>query len=210
MKLNNDLSAVSVLQRTKQDDGSYIITLPVNTSEEVYTDVNTGEILSDRLIDIKNTESTLLDDMTELLLKLSPMVSGSLQLNHIYKEDFRSMDNIELLSGEFAPGSIQGERLSFQLKNGIHRTTQPKKIKVKDVKNIEANASNVSVYITVNFEDINVYWMDCTEAYLNKQDIDIPYLEEKEDNRPWSVNVKFVFKSNTIPVSVSDLIIAHI
>lgn len=210
MQLNNDLSAVSVLQRTKQDDGSYIITLPVNTSEEVYTDMNTGEILADRLIDIKNTESTLLDDMTEVLLKLSPLVSGTLQLNHIYKEDFRTADNINLLNGKFIEGCVQGERLSFQLAKGLTRFTQPKKIKIKDIKNINATSSNVSVYITVNFEDLNVYWMDCTEAYLNKQTIDIPHLQEKESNKPWSVNVKFVFKSDDVPVSVSDLIIAHI
>lgn len=210
IQLNNNLAAVSVVQRTKQEDGSYIITLPVNTSEEVYTDMNTGENLYDRLNIIKDTESTLLEDMANLLLKISPLVTGKLELNHIYKDDFKTIDNINKLSGEFEQGSIHGARLSYQLKKGIQRETQPKKITIKDVKNREVNSSEVSVYVTVNFEDLNVYWMDCTDAYINKEAIDIPYLGEKDKGKPWSINVKFVFKCDEDPVSVSDLIIAHI
>lgn len=210
IKVRNKNAAISVLQRTKQTDGSYVITLPVNTSEEVYTDMSSGEVLADRLENIIKIESAMLDDMTTIILNLSSLVTGQLKLNHIYRDDFKSVDGISLTLGEHEQGSISGHKISYQLASGISRSTKPNKIIIKDVKSREVTEDEVSVYVSINFEDLNVYWIDCTNEYLNKQAITIPRLDGKEDDKPWSINVKFVFNCEETPISISDLIIAHV
>lgn len=210
IKVSNNNAAVSVLQRTKQADGSYIITLPINTSDEVYTNIDEGEVLSDRLLSIKNTESSMLDDMATLLLKMSPLVTGNLNLNHIFKDDFKTVNNISVTTGNHEPGALSGERIVYQLANGIKRDTRPRKITIKDIKNREVVEGEVSVYVSVNFEDINVYWIDCTQEYLQQKAINIPYLDGKEADKPWNINVKFTFNCPDNAVTISDLVIAHV
>lgn len=210
IRVNNDGAAVSVLQHTKQNDGSYIVTLPINTSEEVFTDMDTGEVLADRLQTIINTESGILNDMVTMLLKISPLVTGKLELNHIYKDDFKTSDNLNITLGNYESGTLSGERITYQLASGINRTTSPRQITIQDIKSRELQEGEVSVYVSVNFGDLNVYWIDCTREYLSKKAINIPYLEDKEKGKPWCINVKFVFNCEDNPVSISDLVIAHI
>ena len=80
---------ISVLERVKDANGNYVLILPVNTVEEVFISLETGERLSDvlnkiitkvddaRLSTIEDLSSTinkmsgLIDDtFTEIILKL--------------------------------------------------------------------------------------------------------------------------------------------
>ena len=206
----NDANAVAVLQRTKQEDGSYIISLPINTSDEVLTNLQSGETLTDRLIELNNRSMGLLQDLSAIVLCLSPILTEDLNLNHIYRENFKSDNNLLITNGVFEPGSISGNEISYQLKQGIRTFKKPILVSAKDIKSLKpADARNVSVQVTVNFEDSQPLWIDCTEEYLLGSDVNIPIEYDKEDGKPWSINFRFNMRS-TEAVVISDLIISHI
>lgn len=206
-----DANAVAVLQRTKQDDGSYIISLPINTSDEVITNLQSGETLTDRLINLNNRSMGILQDMSTLVLRLSHILGSDLTLNNIYREDFATDNHIILQEGVFAPGSISnnGSGISFQLKEGIVTPIKPILVTIQDIKTIIASEDNVVVTITANALDSEPTWFDCTENYVSGRDITIPIDYNKEPEVPWCINVKFQFIYEG-ELSISDLVIAHI
>lgn len=205
----DDANAVAVLQRTKQADGSYIISLPINTTDEVITNLQSGETLTDRLIELNARSMGLLQDLSTIILYLSPVLTEDLNLNHIYRENFKTDDRLLISSGTFEPGSISGNEIDYQLKRGILSSKKPILVSIKDIKSSELNTDNVNVYITANYEDTNPLWIECTEEYLLGTDVTIPIAYEKEEGKPWSVNIRFQIVNNE-SVSISDLVIAHI
>lgn len=206
-----DANAVATLQRTKQKDGNYIITLPINTSDEVITNFQTGETLTDRLIHLNNRSMGILQDLSTLVLRLSHILGSDLTLNNIYREDFATDENILVQEGVFNPGSISnnGSGITFQLKRGIVSSLKPILVTIKDIKSIIATLDNVVVTMTVNALDTDPLWFDCTEQYINGTDITIPIEYQKEADTPWCINVKFQFIDEG-EMSISDLVIAHI
>lgn len=205
----SDANAVAVLQRTKQEDGSYIISLPVNTSDEVLTNLQSGETLTDRLIELNNRSMGLLQDLSTIILCLSPVLTEDLSLNHIYRENFKTTNKLSITDGNFEPGSISGTEIQYSLKHGIKTFKKPVLVSIKDIKSLELNEENVNVYLTVNHDDTNPLWIECTEEYLSGNDITVPLDCEKEQGKPWSINVRFHINNNE-SVSISDLVIAHI
>ena len=205
-----DANAVAVLQRTKQEDGSYIISLPVNTSDEVLTNLQSGETLTDRLIELNNRSMGLLQDLSTIVLCLSPVLTEDLNLNHIYRENFKTDKNLVVTNGTFEPGSISGNQVGYHLKQGIRTYKKPILVSVKDIKTPNlVSTNNVSVQVTANFEDEQPLWIDCTEEYLAGMDVNIPIDYVKEEGKPWSINFKFNMKSEET-IIISDLIISHI
>jgi hypothetical protein len=101
---------VAALQRVKMSDGSYAIVLPINTTDEVYVDINENKTLTGELSNINVTITTdrdgLIDDMLTLVSQLAPFLTKPLNLNHIQVEDFTNTTNITLTSGGFEPGCL--------------------------------------------------------------------------------------------------------
>ena len=50
-------TVVSTLSKVKQEDGSYVTYLPINTAKEVYIDMSTKETLEDKLTELENAAS---------------------------------------------------------------------------------------------------------------------------------------------------------
>ncbi len=210
-----DLSAnaVAVLSQTKQQDGTYIITLPINTSDEVMTNLQTGETLTDRLISLNNRSMGLLRDLSTLVLNLSATLGSNLStMNHIYREDFATQDNLLIQNGKFSSGAITGDGvlgIKFQLNQGIVCNQKPILVGIHDIKTLNIDTENINVYVTANALDTEPFWFNCTDDYINGFDINIPVDYKKEQGKPWCINVKFQF-NGTEEMSISDLVIAHI
>lgn len=206
---SENANAVSVLQRTRQQNGEYIITLPINTSDEVVTNLQTGETLTDRLIDVNNYSMGIIEDLSTILLKMSVLLNGDLQLNHFYRNDFKNEDDLVVTTGDFVTGSLSGEIIEYQLLKGIVTAKKPVMISIKDIKSLDVTVDDVQVLLTVNAKDDDPLWMDCTYEYLNKQSITVPYEIDKDAEKPWCINVKFIFNCEE-SITISDLIISHI
>lgn len=206
----NNANAVSILQRTKQPNGDYIITLPINTSDEVIVDIQTSESLTDRLIHLNNYAMGIIEDLSTILLKMSAVLNDDLHLNYMYRDNFKSDEKLLINTGDFVSGSLNGEIIDYQLQDSIISYRKPVMISIKDIKSKIVTPEEVQVSYTVNYNDEEPTWIDCTEEYLNNQAITVPsVIETKENNKPWSINVKFIF--NCIEsITISDLIISHI
>ena len=205
----SNANAVSILQRTKQPNGEYIITLPINTSDEVLVNIQTGETLTDRLIQINNYTMGIIEDLSSVILKISAVLNDDLQLNYMYRDSFKTDEKLLITSGDFVSGSLSGNTIEYELQKAIISSRKPVMISIKDIKSKDVESDEVQVLLTVNADDDEPYWIDCTEQYLNNQAITVPNIIDKDNKKPWSINVKFIF--NCIEsISISDLIISHI
>lgn len=105
-----DSITVSALQRVKLADGSYAIVLPINTSDEVFVDINNNKNLTSELneihVTITHNRDTVIDDFIEILSQLSPFIPKPLNLNHIFTRDMTTNDWFTLISGIYTPGTI--------------------------------------------------------------------------------------------------------
>lgn len=205
----SNANAVSILQRTKQPNGEYIITLPINTSDEVLVNIQTGETLTDRLIQINNYTMGIIEDLSSVILKVSAVLNDDLQLNYMYRDSFKSDEKLLITTGDFVPGSLSGDIIEYQLQKSIISGRKPVMISIKDIKTKDVKPEEVQVLVTVNANDDEPSWLDCTEQYLNNQAITVPNVIDKDNKKPWAINVKFIFNCME-PISISDLIISHI
>ena len=100
----------AVLQRMKLDDGTYAILLPINTTDEVFVDIETNKSLTSELsninITINNHKNTVLKDNITILKSLSSFVPKPITLNHVYGINMDTEDYITISSGSFIPGKI--------------------------------------------------------------------------------------------------------
>lgn len=106
----NGVTTVAAFQRVKQEDGTYTIVLPYNTPDEVLYDPNTGFTLTTKLHNIDTivnaNRDSVIEDLITLTCQLSSFISKPLQLNHVYIDDFRTIDGINLASGGFINGKL--------------------------------------------------------------------------------------------------------
>lgn len=100
----------AVLQRVKLADGTYAIVLPINTTDEVFVDIDTNLSLTTHLnslnVIITNNRDTVIEDNLEIIKKISHTFENPLHLNHIYGVRFSNLNNITFSAGAFLPGKI--------------------------------------------------------------------------------------------------------
>lgn len=100
----------AVLQRVKMSDGTYAIILPINTTDEVFVDIDSNLTLTTHLsalnVVIKNNRNAVIGDNLEIIKKISNVFEKPINLNNIYGINFSNLNNITLSSGAFLPGKI--------------------------------------------------------------------------------------------------------
>lgn len=209
--------AISVLQRVKQEDGTYVIYLPVTTTKEVIANTETGESMADilnNIIRVVQSESyTLLEDFATVVGKLAGLVDENFTANHIYRDNMKTADGLNINTGLFVPGSVSSTSdgiLSFSLANPIVLDDKPLKFQLKDIKNITGNF-NTTVRVTFNALDAVPTWIDITDHYNNNLFYSVGKLE-KDPNTDWAINVSIQANRTSAEgiYEVSDLMILHI
>lgn len=209
--------AISILQRIKQEDGSYVIYLPITTTKEVIANEETGESMADILdnvIRVVQSESyTLLEDFATIVGKLAGLIDENIITHHVYRDNMKTEDNIRISDGVFTPGTITNNSdgmLTYTLSTPIELEDKPLKFQFKDIKNITGDF-NYSLSVTFNALDAVPTWIDITNYYKNNLFYSVGKLE-KDPNNKWAMN--FLFQASrtgaTGSFEVSDFMILHI
>jgi hypothetical protein len=98
--------------RHRQEDGSYVVIYPINTSDEVYVDINSKLKLTTKINTMDATMSqdreSIIEDMLSVMASLAPMFKKPLLLNHVYADDFGNdgTTSINITKGIHSPGKI--------------------------------------------------------------------------------------------------------
>lgn len=209
--------AISILQRIKQEDGSYVIYLPITTTKEVIANEETGESMADILDNVmrvvQSESYTLLEDFATIVGKLAGLIDENIIAHHVYRDNMKTEDNIRVSDGIFTPGAITNNSdgmLTYTLSTPIELEDKPLKFQFKDIKNITGEF-NYSLSVTFNALDTVPTWIDITNYYKNNLFYSVGKLE-KDPNKKWAMN--FLFQASrtgaTGSFEVSDFMILHI
>ena len=209
--------AISILQRVKQEDGSYVIYLPITTTKEVIANEETGESMADilnNIIRVVQSESyTLLEDFATIVGKLAGLLDENIIAHHVYRDNMKTSDGITINNGMFVPGTVNSTSdglLSYTLSNPLELEDKPLKFQFKDIKKITGDF-NYALKVTFNALDVSPTWIDITDYYKNDLFYSVGKME-KDPNKKWAIN--FLFQASrtsaTGSFEVSDFMILHI
>lgn len=187
---------ISALERVKDANGDYVLILPVNTVEEVFISLETGVRLSDVLknivVKVDDARLSTIEDLSNTINKLSGLIDDKLMLNHIYRDNFKTNDNLLITSGTYSSGSIkiaQGQSMDFKLKNPITLPFTPTDFKVSQISKYLGSPS-ISCLITFNALDSNPQWYDCTDVLTTGSFAKVPEIPNKEEDKAYAINVR--------------------
>lgn len=188
---------ISALTRVKDDNGEYVLILPINTVEDVLVDLNTGETLADLISNIvketDDTRLTVIEDLSSVVNALAGLIDVKLPLNHIYRENFKNTDNILKTAGTFFEGgvrSLQGQSIDFKLINPIDLKSKPDKFKITHISKYIGSPA-ITCLVTFNAKDTSPSWFDCKEVFTTGLFAEVPNIPNKEENKPYSLNIQF-------------------
>ena len=187
---------ISALERVKDANGDYVLILPVNTVAEVFISLETGVRLSDVLnkmiVKVDDARLSTIEDLSNTINKLSGLIDDKLMLNHIYRDNFKTKDNLSITSGTYSSGSIkiaQGQSMDFKLKNPITLSFVPTDFKVTQISKYLGSPS-ISCLITFNALDSNPQWYDCTKVLTTGSFAKVPAIPNKEEDKAYAINVR--------------------
>jgi hypothetical protein len=221
MELNpKNERAVSYLERVKLDDGTYVIKLPITSANEVIYNLETGEtihqIFNDAIRAVQAESYTLLEDFATLVGKIAGLVDDNINGHHIYRDNMKTNELINVTAGRFVPGSVGngGEsKLCFELKKPIVLDHKPIKVQFKDMKHVVGDF-NINIKITFNALDDEPIWVDYTDYYNEEKflSLTVDYMAKKQAGVNWAINFKFEAERVTDigNIEVVDFIILHL
>lgn len=207
----------AVLQRVKDSKGNYVVTLPVNTVEEVYVNLETGETLSDLLGlvvgEMNDNKATIVEDLASVLAALTGILDLNLSLNHIYRENFKNDNNLNILSGNFESGCIRAEnnqKVDMSFKNPYTIANTPEKFKFSHVMKY-IGSPELTCQITFNALDSSPKWFDCGAVFASGSYATVPKIENKEKDIPFAINIKLTGTCNeTSTLEISDITVIQV
>ena len=202
----------SILQHVKDANGEYFIQLSYNTFDEVLESLESGKTLRQINSEINDKQEGLLDDLATTVYNLAGLLDNRLELNHIYRENFKDESNLSIIAGTFEQGSIKAvnnESIEFQLKQPKELRLQPEKFKLSHMIKYTGKP-NISCQITFNALDTAPVWFDANEALLSNSFFDIPKIS-KEEGKPYALNIRLQgLCDNSSTVEISDLMVLFI
>lgn len=210
--------AISYLEHIKLEDGSYVIKFPITTAKEVILNTETGEtveqVFSNVVRQVEAESYTLLEDFATLVGKIAGLVDDNLNTNHIFRDNMKNDELIDILFGRFQPGSVSNgtdAKLSYTMKKPLVVKDKPIKMQLKDIINISGDFK-YDVKMTFNALDTSPTWLDCTEAYKNNEFVSLTEAYEKEDDKDWALNFIFTAErtSATGTIEVVDYMLLHL
>lgn len=203
------IKVVSVLQHVKNEDNEYVVTLNYNTVDEVLESLESGKTLRQINTELKDTQEGLLDDLATVIHSLAGLLDNRLDLNQIYRENFKDLNNINLTAGQFEQGCIKclsSQSIDFSLKNPKELRCEPKKFKLSHMIKFAGNP-RVTVDITFNALDAEPLWFNANEAILNGSFFEIPDIA-KDEGKPYAMNIRFHgICDNASTIEISDLMV---
>lgn len=182
----------SVLQRIKDENGDYIITLNYNTMDEVLESLETGRTLRQINTEINDKQEGLLDDLATIIYNLAGLLDNKMDLNQIYRENFKDQSNINLISGQYEDGCVKGsnnQSLVFSLNEPKELKFKPEKVKLRHIIKYKG-VLNLNVDITFNALDTQPTWFNINEAVTTDKFLKIPDFNKEED-KAYAMNIKF-------------------
>jgi hypothetical protein len=180
----------------------------------VFTDLfKDSTILTQNDATLQTKQQAVANDISTLLFELAGIVDNRLELNTMYRENFRNADFINIINGLHVPGhlqSIPGNGLDFELKEPVILKINPTSFKIKHI--IEMmGVPTLGCNITFNALDSEPYWFSANEAMLSADFFEIP-LDKfiKEEDKPFALNIK-IFGScdENSSLKVSDLMVVY-
>ena len=197
-KIYNKGDTVLVLQ----EDGTYkLVTItkdnitgpydPEEWSDVSFTDIfKDSSIITQNNTTIINIQEGMADDLATLVYNLAGLLDNKLEFNQIFRENFKTDDNINLQKGLYEMGCVKSNnsRLEFSLNEAKGIDIEPKKFKFKHY--MEMNGVVVvDCQLTFNGLDNNPFWFNANEAILDGSFFEIPEFEKQEDI-PYALNIK--------------------
>lgn len=207
----------SVLQRVKDSNGNYVVTLPVNTVEEVYVNLESGETLADLLGlvvgEMNDNKATIVEDLASVLAALTGILDLNLSLNHIYRENFKTAKNLDIKSGNFESGCIRAEnneKIDISFKDPYIITNTPEKFKFSHVLKY-VGAPELTCQITFNAKDSVPKWFDCGTVFASGTYATVPKIENKEPDIPYAINIRLTGTCNEAStLEISDITVIQV
>ena len=95
---------------------------PDNWSNISFTDIfkdnsNTSSLITQNNAVIKTVQEGMADDLATLVYNLAGLLDNDMEFNQIFRENFKNIDNINLINGQHNIGSLESKNniLEFQL-----------------------------------------------------------------------------------------------
>lgn len=193
------------------------VTGPFNpdfVDEVIFTDLfKDSTILTQNDITIQSKQQAITDDLSTLVYELAGMLDNRLQLNTLYRENFKNADFLNIGLGIHIPGyvkAIPGQGITFQLKNPIELKIKPNVYKLKHMIEL-IGLPSLGCEITFNALDSEPYWFNANDALLSADFFEIPLNEFiKEENKPYAMNIR-IFGDCDVESSIiiSDLMVVY-
>lgn len=188
---------------------------PENTGEIVFTEMfKDSSILTQNNTVIHTKQEALSDDLATLVYELAGLIDNRLSLKVLYRENFRNVDHVKIVTGMHVPGCIQavpGHGLEFELANPVQLSTEPKTFKIKHF--IEMmGVPTLGCKITFNALDKKPYWFDANEALLSADFFEIPVDDfVKEKDVPYALNIRLYGDcASGSSLKISDLMVVFV
>lgn len=193
------------------------VTGPFNpdfVDEVIFTDLfKDSTILTQNDITIQSKQQAITDDLSTLVYELAGMLDNRLQLNTLYRENFKNTDFLNIELGMHVPGylkSIPGQGINFQLKNPVELKIKPNVYKLKHMIEL-IGIPTLGCEITFNALDTNPYWFSANDALLSADFFEIPLNHFiKEENKPYALNIRIFGDCDMeSSIRISDLMVVY-
>lgn len=171
-------------------------------------------LLTQNDITIQSKQQAITDDLSTLVCELAGMLDNNLQLNTLYRENFKSSDFLNISLGMHIPGcvkAIPGQGIDFQLKNPVELKIKPSVFKVKHMIELLGIPNTLGCEITFNALDSDPYWFSANDALLSANFFEIPADKFiKEDDKPYAMNIRLFSDCNIdSSIVVSELMVVY-
>lgn len=178
----------------------------------IFTDLfKDSSILTQNDTTIQTKQQATADDLSTLVYELAGLLDNRLELKTLYRENFRTSEFLNIVTGMHVPGSLQaipGLGMEFELKEPLELKINPTTFKFKHI--IEMmGVPTLGCEITFNALDTEPYWFSANDAILSADFFNIP-LDEfiKEDDKPYAMNIRVFGEcdENSL-LKISDLMV---
>lgn len=205
-----------------KEDGTYElivvgkdgVTGPFN--DEDWSSISFTDIFKDSSVIMQNNttiinmQEGMADDLATLVYNLAGILDNKMEFNQIYRENFRNLDNINLINGNFEMGFVESNNiLEFQMNEPKEIQFKPIKVKLKHFIEIIGTVG-IECNITFNALDNNPFWFNINDAIMDGSFFDIPEFE-KEDNIQYAMNIRIKCNcEENSSIKISDLMVVFI
>lgn len=167
-------------------------------------------LLTQNSVYVKTRQECLADDLATVIFNLAGLIDRPMELNNIYRENFRTFERLNVNIGVHEPGcleSVKDSGLDFKLLEPFELKVQPEKFKLKHIIEI-TGLPQLGCEITFNALDTNPYWFSANDAILSEGFFEIPEEFEKEANIPYAMNIRvFGNCDGNEVIRISDLMV---